>query len=142
MSTYQVSSEHINGIVAFLSSERNWDVAGILARTLGCELKTKSSRANFGQALWNLNKSAVGSRNKLVGANHDSEAPAFKYQKQIPSDDVVVCVAIDELLYQCSEGDIPQSNDLYKTMNNIRTTLAMRIVHDIYETGRHGRRTA
>ena len=125
MSAYVVEDKTINKIVAFLAM--NQDIKYAL-RNEGIELNGQESQEKLGQELFEMNWEAVNQRYE--------EDPAwcrlkdYKYSFELPGSDIQSYKSLRCLIYQCSEGNIDET-DLYKKMDRILNTLAHQIVGNL-----------
>lgn len=116
MSAYIVPAYTIHRIVTYITKK---DVQ--LSTPFGCKTPDE-----IGQALWALNHRAVNQR-----YNERTRTPAYNFT-EVPESKVQVLKAMQNLSYQCSEGDCP-NRKLYKDLQQVIGSLACDIVSDSKE---------
>lgn len=125
MSAFVVEDKTINKIVAWLANNR--DIESWLEHWHPeINLNGRESRTAFGQALFDMNVEAV---NQKYGENQAQEFRPldYDYLMELPQPDIHTYKTLNCLLYQCSEGNVPETK-LYKSMVSIKHYLADRIV--------------
>ncbi len=83
--------------------------------------------AGLAQALWNMNERAYNARY--------SESPVltmFQFRTVFP-ERFQLLKSLDCYLYQCAEGDIPETDSLYKTLDKYRESLRDEIISELPE---------
>ncbi len=126
MSAFIVEDYVINTIVTFIHNHnrgRDKDYYYILnpLRSKGFLAHTP---AVLGKMLFDLNCKAVDAR---YGAG-DNAGETYTY-KPMPHNNIYqVLKYIDCLIYQCSEGDIPETSDLYDAINQLSGEIAHKLV--------------
>ena len=129
MSSYVVGKETIDRITSYLdqmrtSSQPYW------SRKLGMKhpdpcISTKQL-SELGTRMWSMNAKATGER-------YNKEEPATIYDyKYTLINDVQVYKSLQCFLYQCGEGNIPET-DLYKALKELLLKLAGDIIIDLPE---------
>ena len=83
--------------------------------------------------LYNLNYQAVNAR---YSENNQHLATAFKFIPQGAGPRVQAYKSLACLLYQCCEGDSPETSQLYKTLKEVKHIVAENIVGDLPEYGK------
>ena len=81
----------------------------------------------LGRAMYALNQDAIEAR-----YCERENVPEFTYSAPACSR-VAALKALQCLIYQCSEGDIPETSLLYKRMTDRANALCRAIVHDLPE---------
>ncbi len=144
MSSFIVKPETINRIVSYLAyAQGNGGIqySGIqyVLRERGIHVEAYQDKQALVQALLALNMQAVHER---YGDKSLATMPgkigmktsdySFQYEDGGP---IRVYKSLGCLIYQCSEGTVPES-PLYKFLGEIKSTLAESIVHSLpeYET--------
>jgi hypothetical protein len=145
MSAYIVDRKVIHRIVTAICTERSHDCAAReIARRLGTLLSTEAlpvirAATNIGTAigheLWKMNLDAVSQRYPRDKSGErpgpidfkDSDVDEYVYEPQ-PLNFEATGKTIDDdfgsLIYQCSEGDVPQSQ-LYRGLVELQGILAV-----------------
>src|SRR6266403_2073261 len=124
MSAYVVQDECINSIVTWLTFPRHqWErtrVEEALAKqgTIGDSFEEK-----LGNAMFELNCNAVEQR------YGDGQAKEFRdldycFKANYHASGYGVYERLGEYIYQCSEGDVPESSELFKALDLVYNTLA------------------
>jgi hypothetical protein len=127
MSAFIVEDKTINRVVTFLATDREGDwLRRYIQEQLGIDLTTSMGRETLGKLMFSLNCDAV---NQRYG---DDQAKEFRplnyaYRIEISCNRIMAFKAIQCWHYQCSEGDIDQSN-LYQVMERVQGHLAEMIV--------------
>lgn len=130
MSSFIVEEDTINRILTFL--EKQQYSHGLLGSSIMSELKEYGIHdfledkdiEVFGNLFLLMNKKAVD-----VRYNEANLIQEHKF-KRIKSGKLQVLKSIHCLLYQCYEGDIPETR-LFKTMDKIKQILANNIICDL-----------
>ena len=133
MSAFMVSDKTISSITNYLAQHR-----GDVIHQAGVDVLDEDYKTTFGQLLLDLNAQAFGQllldlNAKGVNAGYsDGQAAELRSLTYTPvpayqlTDDVISVVKYMTCwLYQCSEGDVPES-PLYKLMETTRDQLAFR----------------
>jgi hypothetical protein len=131
MSAYVVQDECINSIVTWLTFPRHeWErrqVEESLTKqgTIGDRFEEK-----LGNAMFELNCNAVEQR------YGDGQAKEFRdldyhWKANYHASGYAVYDRLGEYLYQCSEGDVPESSELYKALQRIYDGLAHKFFRDM-----------
>ena len=120
MSSYIVEPETINRVITFLVNDGE---ARYTADSLNGLLRDKGGDpASIGQAMMDLNIMAVDYRYR-----EKNERTIHAYDPE-PCDIFQALKSLRCWLYQCSEGNIPEEEELYKIMDDYADRLAYRIV--------------
>jgi hypothetical protein len=131
MSAYVVEDECINSIVTWLTFPRHeWErrqVEEALTKqgTIGDRFEEQ-----LGNAMFELNCNAVEQR------YGDGQAKEFRdldyrWQANYHASGYGVYDRLGEYLYQCSEGDVPESSELYKALDRVYNSLAHKFFRDM-----------
>ena len=89
----------------------------------------KEAGSKIGRKLFLMNRKALHAR---YGHSGDERLPDFVFERWADATPVEQFKAIHCLLYQCSEGNAPNS-PLYDELNRAAAELAQRIVQDLQE---------
>lgn len=129
---------------AFICSDRtiNWIVAGLNNRFYREHLRIPEvlkdmTQEEMGNAIFDLNLAGVEARYDDDGGGltvtETGVERAYKYQCTGSPRKVQFLSSLRCLLYQCAEGDIPETNELYKQLDYYSLELAYDIVRDTDE---------
>ena len=143
MSAYIVDNSTINRIVAGLiqAEQSSWNSP--YCKSYDCELAIDQNTAEqFAISLRAMNENAVSqlytmdALDELPGPQESGKLAPFRYMTIIPPSPVQFVKSLDCFIYQCSEGDVPDTSPLYKALYAYRGTLCHHIVSsgDAYET--------
>jgi len=124
MSAYVVEEKTINKIITYLDNDQN--MRSYLRHQLNIDLDTKDKAFEFGKKLMALNIQAVNERyedNRPVLGN----GYQFRYEL---TDQMGAYKALQCLIYQCSEGDVPKTK-LYEILENISHYMASSIISNL-----------
>jgi hypothetical protein len=125
MSAFVVEKSTIDAIVTYvMTAAKQGEISHLQYAIPGFEIPTNAQR--FGQALLNMNIEAVDQRYKEM-----SDRETYHYNPRL-EDLVVVYKAMECLIYQCSEGDVPESV-LYQALERIKNELGSRIISGLPE---------
>lgn len=129
MSCFMVADERINRIVTFLAFEQGSsaiDAVDVPKEVFG-DLTAIAGRHALGQSIYDLNRRAFQARYE---DRYASDAPerSFAYQHVAGGTDVRVYKDLCCLLYQCSEGDIPETSLLYHALEERAQVIAERYI--------------
>jgi hypothetical protein len=129
MSAYMVGTATIDRIISFLSTGRNieWIQRQVTADT-GCDLNTLEGKNELGLAMLQLNASALNAR-----YGDKIEQHGYLFTRSHETNIFQAYKSLRCWLYQCSEGDIPDTSLLYATMERTACNLAMQIVNRMPE---------
>ena len=133
MSAFMVNDETINRVMAYLvnaNERRDW-LATYFLKEHGYPLDTFEQQQHLAIRLFALNKRGVECR------YGNGEAKKFRpldyqYRRTIPPGAVQAFKSLSCLLYQCSEGNVPETK-LYKLLDRIKGYIAEDIVHNLKE---------
>ena len=134
MSAFMVSDETINDPIAFLKSFTNqdsWILSSLLE--LGYIFGNEISREKLAKDLFQLNIEAIEQRYGK-GQAKEFRALNFKFvdrcSKPNRNNIYQCCKSLHCLMYQCSEGDVPEK-ELYKAMKEVIHKLEAHIVNSL-----------
>jgi len=137
MSAFIVSDKTINSIVNWLRYDKDYpghgNSYGYAAKAiekLGFNLSHRESAEMLCHELYNLNYQAVNVRYE---ENNQHLATAFEFIPHGAPLRIQVYKSLSCLLYQCCEGDIPETSQLYKTLREVKHIIAENIVCDLSE---------
>ena len=137
MSAFIVSDKTINTIVNWLRYDKEFpghgNAYGYAAKRiekLGFNLSHRESAEMLCHELYNLNYHAVNAR---YNENNQHLATAFRFIPQGAAPRIQAYKSLSCLLYQCCEGDIPETSQLYKTLEEVKHIIAGNIVCDLPE---------
>lgn len=134
MSAYVVDDETINSIVTYFASPRRdaWERRQIEEAleqigTIGDTFEEK-----LGNSMFELNCNAVDQR---YGDNQAQEFRTldYKFKPEYHAGGYGVYDRLGTWLYQCSEGDVPESSVLFKAMQTLYANLAHTFFRDMRE---------
>ena len=130
MSSFIVSEASINSIVTFLHF--NNALFGWLAREHDFDVTTGEGRRRLAHALHQMNRDAVNQRyGKGAAAEMESNPKGFTF-RFVTRRDVANYKAARCLLYQCSEGTVPEQPH-YKMLKAIIGAIANEIIQKLPE---------
>lgn len=102
----------------------------------------KTIAARLGIALQEMNIAALVARYGVDGLDIDEQHISFTFYRFSDAAPAAILKALDCLLYQCAEGDIPETSPLYERLK--RAAEAWRKLHGVkrrssdYETAAWG----
>ncbi len=131
MSAYVVESETIHKIISGIVERGNEVIAGYRVEK---DWDSRTRLSEFGQAMLRMNESAVGQR------YHEHVEPTpYQFQRRAVLSHVQTFKALRCFLYQCGEGDVPQT-DLYRALWEYLGNLAIELVSasDSYRSAHWG----
>lgn len=125
-SAYVVSNESMNCVVYGVFDMYRTEQSPYLSQTTLSMIFRISNPNQLGQELFDMNTQAVN-----VRYNENDVAPPFRYRRKQYSAEQVL-KSVKELLYQCSEGDVPKM-PLYKALEKMKSELMEYIIekHDV-----------
>lgn len=126
MSAFVVSTITMNRIVTFILDSHLETFAGIKLGN-GDVKGEQIAGALIGRALFGLNQDAVNYRYD----ERSEQAPRYVF-KRTPASKIQVHKSLSCLLYQCSEGDVPERS-AFKELDVLHNDLAHDIVNDLPE---------
>jgi hypothetical protein len=132
MSSYIVHDETINRVVSFLYTKTLADAHYWPFRPLGdagYSVDTKEDRQALAKKMFALNVAATRGR---YPDNFDEmwSVILFDYAPVPPVGIIQTLKSLECWLYQCAEGDIPQS-DLYQLFESVANRLRCEIIHEM-----------
>jgi hypothetical protein len=127
MSAYVVSDQVINGIVSYYknigrTARSRYDFAPLAE--MGYDVVADAELVAYD--LFEMNCEAVDSRYGQ-GEWKEFHPDAFQFKRVLPPQSVQAYELIRELIYQCSEGNVVES-ELYQALKELHNRLAHRIV--------------
>lgn len=130
MSAYVVENKTINKVLSHIKLKRDseWIKRQLIEKT-GFDVTTDEGLEQLGRALLLLNVQAVNVR---YGNGDDATQilKDYSYRLTLDANCFIALKALHCLRYQCSEGDVPET-DMYKTIEWLSMTWAEDIVRDI-----------
>ena len=126
MSAYIVEDKTINRIITFLASDQEAShVKSLLKTQLGLDHNDEKYHENLGTRMFSLNILAV---NTLYGVGEAEKFRPldYKFHYEI-TDRIQALKSLRCFLYQCYEGEIPESQ-LFKILDSYAAELAYRII--------------
>ena len=133
MSAFVVEDETINRVITFLSIDRELDyLRRQIKDETGCDLRTPEGCAELGTAMFDLNCNAVNQRYEPDAAAQFRELD-YEYRLVPFSRAMQVYKSLGCWLYQCSEGDVPETSLLYSAMQRVKADLADHIISRLPE---------
>lgn len=121
MSAYIVEKKTIDRIVTYINEKYSAYPAYFEAQYPAIYAAYQGNLNKLGQNLWAMNVQAVDQR---YGENNPVSLYRYEY---CPADNIQVFKSLRGYLYQCTEGDVPESA-LYKDLDRLADTLAREIV--------------
>lgn len=130
MSAFMVSTDCMNRVVTTIMN-RYWR-AHSRVRTFGCvDLAADDAGEQLGAALYGLNRDALVQRYPDThGGDGYSDVPEYRFEFS-QAGEVARYKALRCLLYQCSEGDVPESV-LYQELEALAHWQAAEIVAGLH----------
>lgn len=129
MSAFVVDNEVLDRVVSTIADQPG--IREIILNETGCNLQTAQGRNELAKAMLDLNIRAVQAR---YGDDCADMMPDEEYRYRLrPARKVQAYKSLVCWLYQCREGDIPETSLLYQTMSQVRQMFAMIIVEDLPE---------
>lgn len=132
MSAFMVEDRVINRVVCWLNNrEHQWNRDRIL-EVAQLESTDNEWEEKLGASMFQLNMDGVNSR---YGAGQAGEFRSLDYRFAYEmSNDIQVLKSLQCWLYQCCEGDVPET-PLYKAFSELAGEIAIGIVHkmDAYD---------
>lgn len=138
MSAFLVEDKTINKVVCTIARMiKNHDLYNAKndLKILGYDFENDiEASQKLGNDLYTMNCEAVTSRytGDILSMWRDKDNLAYQYDNGMGTVAIEAFKALQCLLYQCTEGNIPESK-LYKTMRKIEGDLAISIVRDMPE---------
>jgi len=126
MSSYVVNDDTINRIVSFFKATKHLTHIVREIEDAGYNLNRNEDCSRLANDMFQLNVMAVNERYGK-GAAEEFRPLNFHYQFVMPPVQIKTYQEIKEWMYQCSEGDVPNS-DLFKLIDTARDYLADHIV--------------
>ena len=132
MSAFMVNTNVMAKVVTAILLNRDTFDGESTGRTAMLATPTASQKevgAKIGQKLFLMNRRALSAR---YGCGDHMRLPEFVFESWADATPVEQFKAITCLLYQCSEGDVPNS-PIYGELSRTAGELAQRIVQDLPE---------
>jgi len=137
MSAFVVEDKTINTVVSYLAEDqsfRQW-----LQYWYDINLNDETEREKMGKKLFAMNCEAI---NQRYGPNQAQgfRTLDYKWRYELPPPAIHTVKNLQCLLYQCNEGDVPETWPVYKMMKEIEHGLLSNIVCHLpaYEKARWG----
>ena len=131
MSAYMVADECINRIVTYIyGPRRDWEQRIVQEALDKQGLIGDTREEQLGNAMFELNANAVEQR------YGDGQAKEFrdldyKFKHDYVGSGYQAYDLLGEWIYQCSEGNVPESSELYKVMDRIYNSMAHNFFRDL-----------
>lgn len=138
MSAFMVEDSVINSVIAYLAHGRNIDhIRTLIFTETGCDLRTADGCEKLGVAMFQLNIEGVEARYGKGEAAEFRELD-HKFRSELPPTAIQAYKSLGCWHYQCSEGELPESNLFYATMERVSSEIAHEIVRSLpaYEKAR------
>jgi hypothetical protein len=130
MSSFIVSDETINTIASYIGFEAFKDsYVERRFKKLGFDIR-EGWEKTLASRLLMLNREAIIQR---YGKLSDAEEQAVNDFEYISRNRFQTLKSIHCFLYQCSEGDIPETSELYKLLRELEHRLMHEIIDDMKE---------
>lgn len=136
MSAYIVEDKTINRIVSWVDGKLQKDHVYLFRKLLKAaevDVTEKDWPARLGISMAILNDRAVNARYGEATADKDREGVTYRFRWEPTSSRIQVLKSLQCWSYQCAEGDIPETSELYKVAEEIVGYLACNIVYDLPE---------
>jgi len=124
MSAYVVEHKTINKVITFLDNDQN--MRSYLHHQLKIDLDSHEKALDFGRKLLALNIQAV---NERYDGSQSVIPNGYEFHYEL-TDQIGAYKALQCLIYQCSEGDVPKTN-LYKMLEDISHYMANSIISNL-----------
>lgn len=134
MSAYVVGPEHIKYLAKHIVNEVNGRNSHAF-RAYGCE-----TEESLGKKLWDLNVNAVCQRYSGDSKETYGEYHAPSGYRVGPFEKIQFLKSLRCFLYQCSEGDVPETSILFQALEKTGDALAWSIVDGMsaYDSAKWG----
>lgn len=129
MSAFIVGDATINRVVSFITQLSVHAGPRRELADYGAELGSDEGLADLARAMFALNVSAVDQRypDHRTSADAPFRTEDFAYQYKL-STEIQAFKSLECWLYQCSEGDIPDTSLLYACMVRVRNCMAVELI--------------
>ncbi len=120
----------------FVSQETIDDCVSVWFETLNPESKDRDLMSALGRGLWSMNLSALVQRYSSIAENAEElleyvqDIAKYKYVEPSPADIPALGISAGQkaksvncLLYQCSEGDVPDADPLFARLSGLSEAL-------------------
>jgi hypothetical protein len=133
MSAFMVEDQTINKVVTWLTREvsHNFPDMDWIAHKYGVDLVSEKWDEKLAHAMFQLNCDGVNARYGKDEAENFRPLN-FTYKREIYHSSVQVLKSLRCWMYQCSEGDVPQTK-LYRFFEEVGNYLALHIIMDLPE---------
>ena len=123
MSAYVLDNAKISKIVSYITGARAWHKYARQLEEMGY---TSSQRDQLGNDLLAMNQDAVMQRYPGSDAtNLPGPTNPEPYSYKSPACGMFEAYELlGSFIYQCSEGDVPETNELYQVVSDIRNAMA------------------
>ena len=127
MSAFLVEHKTINQIATnvFLSRADSLEQTKQELSELGI-----TTAKNLGEAMFKLN---INSLNQRYGSAKGFGYLTYAYKEELDINQFQILKSLHCFLYQACEGDIPDTNKLYKLLNELSHSLAFGIVQNMHQ---------
>ena len=125
MSAFIVSRETMHRCVAAIEQSSERPLSGPLGH-----LPDAKAMSALGRRLFEMNAAAFAARYRESPIEHVGPAPTDYCWRRRPVSPLAGFYALDCLLYQCAEGEVPQTA-LYQAVERVRDALARLIAHNL-----------
>jgi hypothetical protein len=136
MSAYIVEDKTINRIVSWVDASLQKDHSYLCRRLLdAAEVNPveKDWAARLGISMAILNDRAVNARYGEGTSSKDREGITYRFKWEPTISKIQVLKSLQCWTYQCAEGDIPETSELYKVAEEVVGYLAASIVSSLPE---------
>ncbi len=129
MSAFIVEDATINHVVSFINQLSVHASPRRELAAYGADLVTIEGQTELARAMFALNVSAVDQRypDRKTCTDAPFRAEDFTY-RYTWANEIQAYKSLECWLYQCSEGDIPETSLLYNCMNRVRDCMAVELV--------------
>lgn len=126
MSAFWCGKETVNKILAGIAFAQYNRHNYLQSYSLPASLNTGDldKLTTLGKKMLGLNAKALMSRYDDELSNFIPEIESFKFSDQMPPDIYQLYKSVQCLIYQCSEGDIPEKSQLYSDLNKLLDQIA------------------
>src|SRR5436305_5913292 len=133
MSAFMVEDQTINRVVTWLTREVSTRFPEIdrIAQKYGVDLVSEKWEEKLAKAMFQLNCDGVNARYG-EGEAEKFRPLNFTYRPEVYHSLVQVLKSLQCFLYQCSEGDVPDTK-LYQFFEEVEHHLALKIIMDLPE---------
>lgn len=136
MSAYIVEDKTINRIVSWVDRKLQSDNPYLfreLMKAAEIDPTDRQWAPKLGISMAILNDRSVNARYGEGTANGDREGITYKFKWEPSFNHFQALKSMHCWSYQCAEGDIPETSELYQVFERIASSLAYHIVSDLPE---------